>query len=73
MWHETRCGSVCIGTGHETRCGSVCIGTGRETRCGSVCIGTGRETLQNKLYQNEVRDIAVVCAGRRSALNLAFV
>lgn len=32
-----------------------------------VCIGTGRETLQNKLYQNEVRDTAVVCAGRRSA------
>ncbi len=33
-----------------------------ETRCGSVCIGTGRETLQNKLCQNEARDIAVVCA-----------
>ena len=48
-------------------CRISCVRMKRETHCGSVCIGTGRETLQNKVYQNEVRDTAVVCARGRSA------
>ena len=35
--------------------------------CRIRCIRMKRKTLQNKVYQNEVRDTAVVCARGRSA------
>lgn len=35
--------------------------------CRISCVRMKRETLQNKVYQNEARDTAVVCARGRSA------